>query len=173
MPSASATMPSPTTAAYLFRPQRDARVLWVLGTRLRLLVNGSDTGGRYSIQENYVPAFTPGPPLHAHDDAEELFHIIDGALKFQVGEASVVARPGDSVIVPRGTLHTFSNPFLTACRSLVQLTPAGFERFFEEVGVAPVSATDLLTPPTIPPPSPQQLRAAAIKYRMRVPGLTD
>jgi mannose-6-phosphate isomerase-like protein (cupin superfamily) len=152
---------------------RQAKVVWVLGTRVRLLVNGADTGGRFSLQEMYTPEFVPGPPLHSHADADELFHILDGALKMTVGDQPCVARAGDSVIVPRGVMHAFGNPFLTPCRFLVQLTPAGFEQFFSDLGVPPASMTDLLTPPDAPAPTPQRLRELAILHHMHMPGVTD
>jgi quercetin dioxygenase-like cupin family protein len=170
-PTASPTAAAPSPA--VIRTHREARVLWVLGTRQRFLVDGADTGGRFALIETYAPACHAGPPPHMHEDAEETFHILDGAVKVMVAGQTTIARAGDTLIVPRGVLHTFSNPFLTACRFLVQLSPAGFERFFTEIGVPPVSPIDLMTPPQVSPPSPEQLRAAAIKFHLRVPGLTD
>ena len=170
--SSSGSAPSPPPPCF-HRGYRDARVLWALGTRVRFLVDSADTGGRFSVQEHYVPACHPGPPPHSHTDAEEMFHILDGALKVTVAQTPCVARPGDTLIVPANTLHTFANPFLTPCRFLVQLSPAGFEQFFAAIGVPPTSTTNELTPPPATPPAPQQLRELAIKYQMRVPGLTD
>jgi quercetin dioxygenase-like cupin family protein len=169
-PDAAAPTPAPPCVV---RPHRDATILWVLGTRVRFLVNGCDTGGRFSMQEMYTPAFDPGPPLHSHSDADEMFYILDGALKMTVEGAPCVAHAGDTLLIPRDTLHTFANPFLTPARFLVQLSPAGFEQFFESIGVPPVSATDVLTVPQAAPPAQQQLRELAIKHHMRVPGLTE
>jgi mannose-6-phosphate isomerase-like protein (cupin superfamily) len=145
----------------------------VLGTRVRFLIDGEDTGGRFSMQEHYVPAFHAGPPPHSHMDADETFHVLEGALKVLVAGQIMVARTGDTFVVPRGVLHAFSNPYLTACRFLTQMAPAGFERFFSDAGVPPTSPADLLTPPKCEPPAPGHLRALAIKHHMRVPGLTD
>jgi quercetin dioxygenase-like cupin family protein len=171
-PSSPSAVPS-LAGSHVFRAYRAGRVLWVLGTRVRFLIDGADTGGRFSMQEMYTPAVDPGPPPHSHADADEMFHVLDGALKVMVAGEFAVARAGDTLLVPRNTLHTFSNPYLTPCRFLVQLSPAGFEGFFADVGIAPASADDLFTPPTVAPPQPEQLRALAIKHRMHVPGLTD
>lgn len=173
MSSAQSSSSAHASAPPFVRTHGDAHVLWVLGTRQRFLVDGAATGGRFSLVETYAPACHPGPPPHIHDDAEETFHVLGGALKVLVGDKTIIARAGDTLIVPRGVLHTFSNPFLTACSALVHLSPAGFEQFFAEIGVPPVSPTDLLTPPPAAPPSREQLRALAIKHHMRMPGLTD
>jgi mannose-6-phosphate isomerase-like protein (cupin superfamily) len=159
--SEPSSAPSAAASTHLFRTYRETPVVWVFGVRMRILVDSAETAGRFS--------------LHAHHDCEELFHILEGGLRLTLAGQSgpITARPGDTLIVPRGMLHTVSNPFLTPCRHLVQLTPGGFERFFAEIGVPPVSGTDLLRPPATPPPSKDQLRALAIKHHMSVPGVTD
>jgi mannose-6-phosphate isomerase-like protein (cupin superfamily) len=173
--SEPSSAPSAAASTHLFRTYRETPVVWVFGVRMRILVDSAETAGRFSLVEVYTPPFDPGPPLHAHHDCEELFHILEGGLRLTLAGQSgpITARPGDTLIVPRGMLHTVSNPFLTPCRHLVQLTPGGFERFFAEIGVPPVSGTDLLRPPATPPPSKDQLRALAIKHHMSVPGVTD
>ncbi len=176
MSDQTSTSQSSVPAAVLpcfLRTHREARVLWVLGSRVRFLVDSADTGGSWSMTEHYCPALFAGPPPHLHQDFDESFYILDGAVKVLVSGQSAIARAGDTLIVPRNTMHTFSNPFLTPCRFLTKFTPGGFEKFFEAIGVPPVSATDLLTPPSAPPPSTERLRALALSHHMRMPGLTE
>lgn len=158
----------------LFRAAREARAMWALGARVRLLVDSGDTGGTYSLIEVYLPPETDGPPLHTHTDADELFFMLEGGLKITIaeqgaGEQIVVLRAGDTFIAPRKTLHTFANPYLSPCRFLTQYTPGGFERFFVDVGV---EAKDMFRAPQVPIPTPQQMRSLAVKHHMGVPGLT-
>ncbi len=48
------------------------------------------------------------------------------------GERVIVAAPGSFVFAPRGIPHTFKNVGTTPARTLVIISPAGLEKFFEE-----------------------------------------
>lgn len=51
----------------------------------------------------------------------------------QVGERAYEAGAGTVAFVPRGTPHTFANPTQAPARSLVLVSPGGFERYFDEL----------------------------------------
>jgi quercetin dioxygenase-like cupin family protein len=169
--STVATMVSPP-ASHHFQPYREAPLLWVLGQRVRILVVGDQTAGRFSLVEIYSPPFSEGPGPHAHDDADELFHILEGGLKITVGEQATIAHAGDTLIVPRGTLHSFGNPFVTPCRFLTQYSPAGFEQFFADAGIPVERSANPLKPPPCVPPTAEQMRMLAQRHRMRMAGVT-
>jgi mannose-6-phosphate isomerase-like protein (cupin superfamily) len=42
---------------------------------------------------------------HAHEDTDELFLVIDGALEMEMRDRTVVLNPGELFVVPRGTEH--------------------------------------------------------------------
>jgi mannose-6-phosphate isomerase-like protein (cupin superfamily) len=42
---------------------------------------------------------------HSHDDEDELFYILDGALRIEMEDRSVELRAGDAFVVPRGVRH--------------------------------------------------------------------
>ncbi len=42
---------------------------------------------------------------HKHEDADELFLVIDGCLTIRLRDREVVLEPGELFIVPRGTEH--------------------------------------------------------------------
>ena len=46
-------------------------------------------------------------PLHAHDTDDEAWYVLDGTLRFRLGDATVRATTGGAVIAPRGTPHTY------------------------------------------------------------------
>ena len=64
------------------------------------------------------------PNSHSHPEQEERFTVCDGMLRFRIGWRRRLARPGDVVVVPRGTVHHFANPGTTPARALVESVPA-------------------------------------------------
>jgi len=148
-------------------------MLWVDGQRARILVAGEQTAGRFSLVEVYTPPFSKGPGPRAHEDADELIHILEGGLKITLGDQATIAHGGDTLIVRRGALHSFGNPFVTPCRFLSQYTPAGFEQFFSDAGIPVERGANPLEPPACVPPTAEQRRMLAKRYRMRIPGVTD
>lgn len=69
-------------------------------------------GGRYGLATSIYQSVTMpggGPPPHAHPYTE-FFVIRDGGARFQVGDESIEAGPGDVVIVPPDVTHSFVNP---------------------------------------------------------------
>ena len=42
---------------------------------------------------------------HAHEDEDELFHVIRGTMRIQLEDGDVTLGPGEFVVVPRGVRH--------------------------------------------------------------------
>jgi mannose-6-phosphate isomerase-like protein (cupin superfamily) len=103
----------------------------VLGGSIAVRLRAEQTDGRLGLVEQVVPGGYPGPALHVHPDFDEIFYVIEGKLGFRVGDHAYEAGPGSVAFVPRGTPHTFANPGQKPARSLVLVTPGGFERYFE------------------------------------------
>ncbi|MEZ6244190.1 MAG: cupin domain-containing protein [Phycisphaerales bacterium] len=59
---------------------------------------------------------------HTHDDADELFLVIDGAFTMQYRDRSVELGAGELVVVPRGVEH---RPVATRECSILLFEPAG------------------------------------------------
>ena len=82
-----------------------------------------------------------GPGQHIHDNEEEAFYVIEGNLRVLLGEITIEAQAGSFILVPRGTVHTFSRADKNPVKLLVIISPAGFENFFfEAVGDDEVDA---------------------------------
>ncbi len=90
-------------------------------------------GAAYSLIEWTVAPGIPSPPLHVHRMTDESFYVLDGTFGFQVGERTFDGAAGAFFFVPRGTEHTFWNRGPTLAKVLVTISPAGFERYFEEL----------------------------------------
>src|SRR3954464_11078803 len=99
-----------------------------VGGPLTFKVRGHQTGGALTALENVIPP-GEGPPLHTHAEEDEFWWVIEGELRFTLGEERKSARAGTFVFVPRGTPHNFQNVGKEDARILVMFTPAGMERF--------------------------------------------
>jgi quercetin dioxygenase-like cupin family protein len=64
------------------------------------------------------------PSSHSHPEQEERFTVLDGTMRFRVGWRRLLARPGDVVVVPPGTVHHFANPGSVPAHVAVESTPA-------------------------------------------------
>jgi mannose-6-phosphate isomerase-like protein (cupin superfamily) len=64
------------------------------------------------------------PSSHAHPEQEEIFTVLEGQMRFRIGWRLRLARPGDRVRVPPGTVHHFANAGRTPARVAVESRPA-------------------------------------------------
>jgi mannose-6-phosphate isomerase-like protein (cupin superfamily) len=100
------------------------------GGPLTFKLRGDQTRGALTAFENVI-APGDGPPLHVHANEDEAWYVLDGELRFRLGEKIAAAPSGSFVFVPRGTPHCFQNTGATPARILVLFTPSGMERFFD------------------------------------------
>ena len=107
-----------------------------------LKIRDGDTAGAYSVHDNTIPPGSPRPRPHIHRRHEETFYVLEGELTVRVGPRKIVAPVGSFVVVPRGVAHQPSNPGTEPTRVLLDFSPAGMERFFEEAaeGGMPLAA---------------------------------
>ena len=106
------------------------------GGPLSFKVRGEQTGGALTAIENVV-APGDGPPLHTHSREDEAWYVLEGELRFRLGDRLAAAPAGTFVFVPRGTPHNFQNAGSGPARILVLFTPAGMERFFDRFAETP------------------------------------
>jgi quercetin dioxygenase-like cupin family protein len=77
-----------------------------------------------------------GPPLHIHPHQEEYFYVIEGEVRFAVGDKRLTLGAGDSVLGPRGIPHTFAAVEGKPGRLLIAFSPAGkMEQFLRDTAV--------------------------------------
>jgi mannose-6-phosphate isomerase-like protein (cupin superfamily) len=48
-------------------------------------------------------------PLHVHHADDEAWYVLDGVLRFQLGEEVFQAGPHSAVLAPKGTPHAYGN----------------------------------------------------------------
>ena len=95
-------------------------------------LDGGDTDNAVAVVHLTVPKLS-GPPLHRHSREDEWFYVLDGEIVVQVDGQRFTAGAGSSAFAPRGTAHAFQNFRDETAHLLVMVTPAGLDRFFEDV----------------------------------------
>jgi quercetin dioxygenase-like cupin family protein len=149
------------------RPDQDQDMLHIglVGDTYTITVRGEDTAGRFCVIDMFIPA-GGGPPPHRHD-FEETFVVLEGEIEATFRGSKSVVRTGDTVNIPANAPHQFHNVSSQAARMLCICSPAGQERFFEEVGV-PV-ATRTTAPPKLDEKQQvefiEKVKALAPRYR--------
>ena len=61
--------------------------------------------------------------LHLHRSDDEAWFVIDGRLGFRVGDDDREVAAGESILVPRGTPHSYWNALSEPTRYLLVMTP--------------------------------------------------
>jgi quercetin dioxygenase-like cupin family protein len=105
---------------------------WGPGDRYTFLVTGAQSNGGYFIMEGVIPP-GGGPPLHIHHREEESLYILEGMLEITLSEKKIEATTGDFVQISRGLVHAFHNVGNATARLLLFFSPAGMDKYFEEV----------------------------------------
>lgn len=99
---------------------------------IRYLVDGS-TSGKPGLFELTVPAGARVPPPHTHRENDEYIYVLEGVLRYVVGDESRDLGVGDHMVSPRGMPHAFSNPFEWTARALVTQFPDFGPQYFEDI----------------------------------------
>ena len=135
---------------------------------VRFLVDGVDASERFSLVEHPMSPHALAAPLHRHTREDEYSYVLQGRMGALLGDDVVEAGPGDLVFKPRDQWHTFWNAGDEPCRILEIISPAGFEKFFEEL-------VDLGGVGTVEPPVLGELcdRYALEMDPESVPGLVE
>ena len=123
------------------------RAYWFVGNLWVVLVDGRQTAGAYSLMEQLMPKDSGPRVVHIHP-IDEWFYVLEGQMTVEAGGKTIVGRPGDSLWIPRGTVHRFTvtSPI---CRALNGYVPAGFEQVI--IGLGTRAERRELPPPMEPP----------------------
>jgi len=136
-------------------PGEGRRVILGAGFGVDFKFWGDDTGGAISVVEH---PFAPGVlvPPHIHTREDEYSIVIEGEIGFRSGDKEVTLGPGGYITKPRNELHSMWNAGPAPARMIEIISPAGFERYFEEAAELFISANGA--------PDPQSIGALADRY---------
>jgi quercetin dioxygenase-like cupin family protein len=117
---------------------------------VRFMVDGAQAAGGFALVEHPMSPRALAAPLHRHAREDEYSYVLEGRVGALLGDEVVVGGRGDLIFKPRNQWHTFWNAGDEPARILEVLSPAGFERFFDELvdlggvtQVAPATLADL------------------------------
>jgi quercetin dioxygenase-like cupin family protein len=130
----------------------------LVGGTYTITVKGEDTNGRFCLIDMHVPP-GGGPPPHRHD-FEETFILLEGEMEATFRGKKLIVRAGETLNIPSNAPHRFQNVSTNPVRMLCLCSPAGQEKFFEEVGV-PVATR------TTPPPKLDEKEQAAFIEKVK------
>src|SRR5881398_134186 len=100
---------------------------------VRFMLDGDTSDGGFSLVEHPMSAHALAAPLHRHTREDEYSYVLEGRMGALLGDEVLEAGPGDLVFKPRNQWHTFWNAGDEPTRILEIISPAGFERFFDEL----------------------------------------
>ncbi|TQS39699.1 cupin domain-containing protein [Cryptosporangium phraense] len=136
---------------------------WFLGGKARILIPGEATHGAISVME-FADTEKHAPPLHIHDNEDEIWTVLDGEISFFVGDDRYDLEPGNVALGPRGVPHAYlvRSPL---ARMAVSFAPAGLEKWFSGNSSPVITGDDVPAPFDI-----GSIVAAAEAYQLRVAG---
>ena len=126
------------------------------GVRDRFMIDGSDAGGRFALVQHLFAPRALAAPLHRHHREDEYTVVLFGRVGALLGDAEVLAGPGDLIFKPRDQWHTFWNAGDEPAAVLELISPAGLEELFRTLG-----SMDGF-------PEPEQLAEMSAAYRCDV-----
>ena len=97
------------------------------------MVSGADSQGGFALVEHPLQPRALAAPLHRHSREDEYSFILRGKVGAQLGEEVLYGGPGDLIFKPRGQWHTFWNAGDEPASLLEIISPAGLEKYFEEL----------------------------------------
>ena len=91
---------------------------------IKCIISGDETDGKMTVFKEVV-APGSGPPRHTHRNQLEVFHVIDGIIRFEVNGKSFERKAGAAAVVPAGAVHAFRNIGATPAVIHFEMLPAG------------------------------------------------
>jgi mannose-6-phosphate isomerase-like protein (cupin superfamily) len=78
-------------------------------------------GAVFALHEwNHGP--NAGPRLHVHHHDDEAWYVLEGTLRFRIGDETIDVVAGGSLFCPAGVPHSFGNPGPGDARYLIFMT---------------------------------------------------
>ena len=114
--------------------QEEDRIVRIGALKLRFLVDEADSGGKLVAFEFVVPVGAKVPAPHFHTDVDEMVYGLAGTITTTLDSVRHDVRPGQSLFIPRGSIHTHENVYEEPARSLIVMTPGSIGiTYFQEV----------------------------------------
>ena len=120
--------------AYMLHNE-EGQYLQALGASVSIKATSEQTGGVFNLFEASCPP-DYATPLLIHYTEDVAVYVLEGSLTLFWGNEKKEAVAGSYFFQPRGTPHGFRVEGGAPARILYMTTPAGFDRFILERGLA-------------------------------------
>jgi len=114
-------------SAWLQKPISENSI-WYNGHTFSFLLDTEQTAGGFVLIHCYFRRGSE-PPAHFHRNEDETFYVLEGKIRFHIGDKKFTAKAGELAYAPKEIPHHFSLVTDTA-KALLLITPAGIETFF-------------------------------------------
>ena len=94
------------------------------GEHIVIRTSGAETGGRELVFDLFLPPGTHVPATHVHPLQTEQFAVVAGRMRFNMAGRTILAGPGETVVVPPRTVHWFGNAGSEVAHAVVKVRPA-------------------------------------------------
>src|SRR5688572_10228546 len=120
------------------------------GALFHFLATGDQTNNQFSLI--YIEVHKGNePPPHTHRNEDESYYILEGEIRFWIGDEIVDARAGDFIHLPKNIPHRFE--LQSECvKELMWLTPSGLDKWFWD-NSAPAPGMQAMAVMKEPPPA--------------------
>ncbi len=98
---------------------------------------------------------------------DEAFYVLEGLFSFPYGNRDAKVDKGQFIYVPRGEFHTYKNIGRSLGKLLVIITPPGFEKFFEEIGI-PIIDKSSFQPPRVTSTMIENIIKTAARFGLEI-----
>ena len=131
-------------------------LLWFNNTLVSIQVSSADGVDGICAIEHRLP-HGDSPPLHVHRNEDEVFHILQGRLRFQINGHERIVDAGETVIAPKGLSHTYRVESAEGAHVLTITRGADFETMVRQAS-RPAEQPELPQPAA---PTPEMIEALA------------
>ncbi|MEP6896608.1 MAG: cupin domain-containing protein [Chloroflexota bacterium] len=123
------------------------------------LLASEETGGNFALVEHNLAPGQLAAPIHTHQNEDEYSYVLEGEMSAMIGAEVFTASAGSLIRKPRHIPHTFWNQGSQPAKILEIISPAGFEKYFDELAI-------ILSAPGAP--DADQMTALRIKYALEM-----
>ena len=113
------------------------------------------------IEYRVGPRFVAPPVLHWHEDTDFTGIVLEGCLEFRFEDSTSQVTAGGILFVPRNCKFAWANPDDAPACVLFVYSPAGFEKYFDELDSLLKANPDKTIPDLMP-----QIMPLWQKYRI-------
>jgi mannose-6-phosphate isomerase-like protein (cupin superfamily) len=136
----------------------DSEDIWFLNSWVTVRRAHDEGPDGVSILEHRM-LFGESPPTHMHQDEDEVFHLLEGRIEFEIAGKRTVCGPGQTVTAPKQIAHCFKIVSPEGARFLTIVVGSQFENFVRSIG-RPARAK------TVPPHCEPSAEAIAMLTRI-------